>query len=280
MASSVSSRSGAKRASKRHAASSRRMPVGSPSASRSTTPPGVSRSPPASASAARVQPQRVAVVRAQRDRDVGRDRVERRRRGRSPAGHSSSRQPRPRIQPPADGAGARDPRHRLGERARVEQGELAPGERPGREVHVRVGEAGQHAAAREVDALGAARRVGGVVEHGGDAVAGEQQRAPRPAAPGPSCASSRRAGQHARPNAHATKTRTPAARAAVGLAQPAVVVRVGVDGVLRYQPDAGRRLGARERAAQHVGLRRALHGRRAPLRRRATNASRQPPSVA
>ena len=43
-------------------------------------------------------------------------------------------------------------------------------------MDVRVGEAGQRAAALEVDALDAARRVGGVVEDGGDAVAVEQQR--------------------------------------------------------------------------------------------------------
>ena len=124
----------------------------------------------------RVEPQRVAVVRAQRDRRVRHDRVERARgrAARRPAtarrasrGRGSSRPRAPWRAHACDG---------LAERARVEQRELATRERPRGEVHVRVGEARQRAAAREVEALRAARRVGGVVEHGGDAVAVEQER--------------------------------------------------------------------------------------------------------
>ena len=44
---------------------------------------------------------------------------------------------------------------------------------------MRVGEAGQRAAAREVEALDAARRVRRVVEHGGDPVAVDEQRGGR-----------------------------------------------------------------------------------------------------
>ena len=58
------------------AASSRRIPVGSPASSRSTTPPATSRSPPARCERGRVQPERVVVLRDQRGRDVARHRVE------------------------------------------------------------------------------------------------------------------------------------------------------------------------------------------------------------
>ena len=67
----------AKRARNRQADSSRRTPVGSPAASRSTTPPSTSRSPPASASAAELSQSGVVVLRPEERRGVARDVVER-----------------------------------------------------------------------------------------------------------------------------------------------------------------------------------------------------------
>jgi hypothetical protein len=90
--------------------------------------------------------------------------------------HSSSRQPRPRSQPPSRHLGAGDAIERLGERAAAEQPQLAPRERPAREVHVRVDEAGHDAGAVEVDAPRAGRRVGRVVEHRGDPLALDDDR--------------------------------------------------------------------------------------------------------
>ena len=88
--------------------------------------------------------------------DVAGDRVERLLRRLDRGDHSPLRQPRPRSQRPA-GLGDRrgDPREASSSDRRPLESHLALGERPGREVDVRVGEPGKDAAAAEVDALGA-----------------------------------------------------------------------------------------------------------------------------
>jgi hypothetical protein len=122
-----------------------------------------------------VEPEGVAVVRAQRHGRVREDGVERVAVG-PVAVRPQLVAPAAAADPAARRSRGGDVRDGLGERARVEQRELAPRERPGGEVHVRVGEARERAAAREVEAVGAARRVARVVEHGGDPVAVDQQR--------------------------------------------------------------------------------------------------------
>ena len=82
----------------RHAASSRRTPVGSPPASRSTTPPGVSRSPFARASAAELSQ---SECESRASRAAGTSPVTASRSSRvGSAPQSAPRQPRPRSQPP------------------------------------------------------------------------------------------------------------------------------------------------------------------------------------
>ena len=65
--------------------------------------------------------------------------------------HSSSRQPRPRSQPPGLHLGRGHALERLGERGAAEQPQLPPAERPAREVHVRVDQARHDARAADVD---------------------------------------------------------------------------------------------------------------------------------
>jgi hypothetical protein len=103
-----------------------------------------------------VEPERVVVLRDQDRRSLGLYRVEclAGRRAVGPVGV-------PPALPAQPASGTRRRAHpieRLGERRAVLQLDVAPGERPGREVDVRVGEAGQHAPSAEVDRLGARQR--------------------------------------------------------------------------------------------------------------------------
>jgi hypothetical protein len=105
----------------------------------------------------RVEPQRVVVLRDQRGRPVARDRVEvvlRRQPGVRPVGVPPAVAADPGALRPA----VTDPRERLVERRDVIQLDLVLRDRPGGEVHVRVGEARQDAASAEVDRLGACER--------------------------------------------------------------------------------------------------------------------------
>ena len=149
------------------------MPVGSPAASVSTTPPGTASSS-ATASAAELTHSewpswaRSATL--------------------TPGATASSAWrvgfSLPQLVAPATAAqpaarrqlGGGDALERLGQRAAAEQPQLAARERPAREVHVRVDEARHDAAAAEVDAARASRGVGGVVEHRGDPLALDHQR--------------------------------------------------------------------------------------------------------
>jgi hypothetical protein len=126
----------------------------------------------------RAEPQRVAVVGAQRDPHVRSDRVERLPRGLlAPELVAPAAAAQPRAARDAPG---RLPHalERLGQRPAAEEAQLPAGERPAREVHVRVHQARDHAAAGEVDAPGAGRCVRGVVEDGGDPLARQRQRGP------------------------------------------------------------------------------------------------------
>jgi hypothetical protein len=109
----------------------------------------------------RVEPERVVVLRGEDHRRVGRDRVERGPRGRlGPVGVA----PAEPAQPPAGRHGREpvdDAPDGVLQRPHPVQAHAAAGERPGREVDVRVVEAGQQAAAAEVDALGVGRRARG-----------------------------------------------------------------------------------------------------------------------
>ena len=139
----------------RQAASSRSTPVGSPRSSRSTTPPGDLEVAVRARERRRVEPQRVVVARHQRDRHAARDRVEHLPVGSTSApsrrsasrGRAASRPARARGAPPTRSSASSIV-------ARALEPHLALRERPGREVHVRVGEAREHAAAAQVDALG------------------------------------------------------------------------------------------------------------------------------
>ena len=104
----------------------------------------------------RVEPERVRVARHQRDRAVGNDLVEQllRRLGRRrpvAAAPAPPAQPAVALRPPEALADACE---RLVERARVLEPHLVLGDRPGREVHVRVAEAGENASAAQVDPVG------------------------------------------------------------------------------------------------------------------------------
>ena len=127
----------------------------------------------------RVQPERVVVAGDQRGRRVAGDAVERllRRLGRRrPVAGAPARaaEPASRL-----GCARRlgDTLQRLVERGGVLQPDLPLRERPGREVDVRVGEAGQDAAAAEVDALRARERRLVGADAARDAVARNGQRA-------------------------------------------------------------------------------------------------------
>ena len=123
----------------------------------------------------RVEPERVVVVGEERGRSVARDGVERLLR-RAASAHSASRQPKPRRTPP----GASAPRTR----SRASSSDVAPSRRTcrsasaqAREVHVRVREAGEHAAAAEVDDFGAGQRCLVRADAAGDSLAGDRERA-------------------------------------------------------------------------------------------------------
>ena len=122
----------------------------------------------------RAHPQRMAVVRAQCDLRPRRDRVERvARRLLAPqlVAPAAPAQPAARLH-----LGRGHALERLGERGAAEQPQLPPAERPAREVHVRVDQARHDARAADVDPPRARRRVGDVVEHGGDPVALDHDR--------------------------------------------------------------------------------------------------------
>ena len=120
----------------------------------------------------RVEPERVVVVGEERGGNVAGDGVERllrRRRG-------------PIRVAPAEAAedatrrvGASNPAERLVERRHALEAHLAQRERPGRKVDVRVREAGQHAAAAEVDDVGAGKRGLVRADAAGHALAGDRQ---------------------------------------------------------------------------------------------------------
>ena len=124
----------------------------------------------------RVEPERVRVLRPERGGRVAGRRVELR------AGVGSSppnRQPSPRIQPPAPGAGARDERERLLDGRAALEPHLRLRERPGREVDVRVGEPGHDGAPAEVDRLGRGERRLVDADAAGDPPARDRERALR-----------------------------------------------------------------------------------------------------
>ena len=140
------------------------MPVGSPAGSRSTTPPGTS-SRSVTASAAELTHSEWPSCARSAIFTPGAIASSAWRVGFSL--HSSSRQPRPRSQPPGLHLGRGHALERLGERGAAEQPQLAPAERPAREVHVRVDEA-RHDAAADLDPRHAR---GWLVEHRGDPAA-------------------------------------------------------------------------------------------------------------
>ena len=92
--------------------------------------------------------------------------------------HSPLRQPVPRIQRPAGVSlhGGRDARDRFVERARSLEPHLPLRERPLQEVHVRVGEAGDDAAAAEIHDLRRCERRLVSADAAGDPVAGDRER--------------------------------------------------------------------------------------------------------
>ena len=104
----------------------------------------------------RVEPERVVVLGDQHRRPVAHDLVERLPRGRAvgPVGVA----PALAAQPAPGWRRGAHPVERLGERRAVVQLDVALRQRPGREVDVRVGEAGQDAATAEVDRLRARQR--------------------------------------------------------------------------------------------------------------------------
>ena len=133
-------------------------PAGRPSASRSTTPPGSSSGPSALLERRAVDPERVVVLRHQRRGHRAGHAVERSELGRlrrvalAPArGDAASRPPARARAPPRR---ARAPRHA----SALPRAGPAAARATGGEVDVRVGEAGQHAAAAELDARGVRRR--------------------------------------------------------------------------------------------------------------------------
>ena len=136
-----------------------------------------------------VQPDRVGVARHQRNRTVGGDRVERFLR-RLDRWRPVAAAPTAAAQP--DGcrrtlqclAHARDG---LVHRGRALEPHLVLGESPGGEVHVRVGEAGQHAAAAEIDALRPGERGLVGADTACDLVARDRERLAPAAARAPSC---------------------------------------------------------------------------------------------
>ena len=168
-----------------HARSARRR------SSSSTTPPGrLARSPFALRERGGVEPERVVVLGEQGGGHVAGDRVERLlRRRRGPVGVA------PALCRAA--SGPRAARHARRAPARsASSSEAAPSSRtwrwahrPAREVHVRVGEAGEHAAAAEVDDLGGRERGLVRADAAGDPVAGDRERAARAAATGPASGS-------------------------------------------------------------------------------------------
>ncbi len=122
----------------------------------------------------RVEPQRVVVLRDQHGGPLALDLVERLAGGRAvrPVG----------VAPPLATKPAPGPRRgfqaveRPGERAAVVKRHVVSRERPRGEVDVRVGEAGQHAAAVEVDRLGARQRRLVHPDAAGDPIAGDPER--------------------------------------------------------------------------------------------------------
>ena len=99
----------------------------------------------------RVQPQRVQVLRPERGRRVTRELVQRLLRGLS---FPLRRAPALAAYPATSRLVGTYPLERLGERADAVEPQVTPAERPGREVDVRVREAGDDAAAAEIDHLG------------------------------------------------------------------------------------------------------------------------------
>ena len=139
--------------------SSRRTPVGSPARPARRRRPATCSSPSRERERGRVDPQRVVVLRHEGDGHVAGDGVERllrRLRGRRPfaAPPAEAAQPASRGHL-ADRRG--DARQRVVQRLRALEPDLSLGERPRGEVDVRVGEAREHAAPAEVDAVGARR---------------------------------------------------------------------------------------------------------------------------
>ena len=140
--------------------SSRRTPVGSPRSSRSTTPPGDLEVAVRARERGRVEPERVVVACHQRRRDVAGDRVERLLRrldGRRPVAAPPAAAAQPAARPRRAPSASRTRASASSSDARALEPDLALRERPGREVDVRVGEAGEDAAAAEVDPLRARR---------------------------------------------------------------------------------------------------------------------------
>ena len=124
----------------------------------------------------RVQPDRVVVLRDHDRRRLAGDRVERLL-GRLGAGIPVAVAPAVAAQPAAGGdLGLADAGERLVERRAAVELHLALRERPGREVHVRVGESGQDAAAAEVDDVRARERRLVHAHAAGDVRAGDRQR--------------------------------------------------------------------------------------------------------
>jgi hypothetical protein len=123
-----------------------------------------------------VEPEGVVVLGDHRDRVLAVDRVQirpRRRPAVGPVGIAPAVAAKPRPMPPR----AADAIERLGERpARVEP-HLALCDRPRREVDVRVGEAGQHAPAAEVDDLRGGERSLVHADAARDPVSGDRERA-------------------------------------------------------------------------------------------------------
>ena len=114
----------------------------------------------------------MVVVGEERGRNVARDGVERLlRRRRGPVRVA----PAEAAEDAARRVGASHPAERLVERRRALEPHLSQRERPAREMDVRVREAGQYAAAAEVDDVGARQRRLVRADAAGDPLAGDRQ---------------------------------------------------------------------------------------------------------